>query len=88
MAFSCRAVSSVVPNWRPNYGPMDYFSGRDGPTGPSGWWRPIGLDWPVSCHAGGEGGDGADGSEEGGDDCRQWEGVGKTELGFFLIYMY
>jgi hypothetical protein len=63
---------------------MDYFSGRGGPTGPSGWWRPIGLDRPVSCHAGGEGGDGADGSEEGGDDRRQWEGVGKTELGFFL----
>jgi hypothetical protein len=28
MAFSCRAVSGVVPNWRPRHGPMADFSGR------------------------------------------------------------
>jgi hypothetical protein len=32
MAFSCRAVSGVVPNWRPKHGPMAHFSGQAGTT--------------------------------------------------------
>jgi hypothetical protein len=38
MAFSCRAVSGVMPNWRPRHGPMANFSGRAGTTPRTARW--------------------------------------------------
>jgi hypothetical protein len=38
MAFSCRAVPGVVPNWRPRHGPMADFSGRAGTTPRTARW--------------------------------------------------
>jgi hypothetical protein len=47
MDFSCRAVSGVVPDWRPRPGPMADFSGRAGTTPRNG---PMGRDQADTIH--------------------------------------
>jgi hypothetical protein len=38
MDYSCRAVSGVVPNWRPRHGPKACFSGRASTTPKTARW--------------------------------------------------
>jgi hypothetical protein len=51
MDSSCRAVSGVVPDWRPRHGPMADFSGRPGPTPKTARWA--GARPGTTTHRGG-----------------------------------
>jgi hypothetical protein len=48
MDFSCRAVSGVVPDWRPRHGPMADFSGRAGTAPKTAQWA---ASWPGTIQA-------------------------------------
>jgi hypothetical protein len=54
MGSSCRAVSGIVPDWRPRHGPMAVFSGRAGTTARLAHRAGVGLSGsagPFPCHA-------------------------------------